>query len=318
MIMMSVTVLQRRMPSTVFSRISSLASIYQWKAQQGLICALHTGVLPRWAGTAADQRELFNDCHWRKISHGVSSSVGFPSHRPTGLSVDIRPHPFSTSSRLAAPLPDYSVGDKIMMKLFSPGKRAWFWQKGQALRDQFAFMGKRGKGLSYAATVMFGCCTDPLNHLHFFEVLGLPDTFNSWHKITELHVWMCIVRINKEGYPGKFMRNKIVRAFWKDVDERSSRLGTAAAMNRKKGMGVLGDQFRAALFGYDEGLLLDDKVLAGAIWRHFFAMNCDDPRKIELLVYYVRKQIENLEMQDRHQIMHQGIVRWLPLSQIRD
>ncbi len=42
-----------------------------------------------------------------------------------------------------------------------------------------------------------------------------------------------------------------------------------------------------------QGLLLDDKVLAAAIWRHFFEYDCHDATKVETLVHYVRKQVTN-------------------------
>ena len=53
----------------------------------------------------------------------------------------------------------------------------------------------------------------------------------------------------------------------------------------------MSEQFQAALIGYDEGLLLDDKVLAGALWRRFFQRNCKDPEHLERLVHYIRKQV---------------------------
>ncbi|MEE6509976.1 hypothetical protein FKM82_028641 [Ascaphus truei] len=49
--------------------------------------------------------------------------------------------------------------------------------------------------------------------------------------------------------------------------------------------------FYAAIFGYDEGILSDDHVLAAALWRNLFNKQCDDPRQLELIVEYVRKQI---------------------------
>lgn len=54
---------------------------------------------------------------------------------------------------------------------------------------------------------------------------------------------------------------------------------------------VLSEEFQAALLGYDEGLLSDDIVLAGALWRRFFSKECNDPELVELLVKYVRKQV---------------------------
>lgn len=53
----------------------------------------------------------------------------------------------------------------------------------------------------------------------------------------------------------------------------------------------LGDQFHAALLAYDEGLLTNDKVLASALWRRFFEMNCRNPKDLETMVKYVRRQV---------------------------
>jgi len=53
----------------------------------------------------------------------------------------------------------------------------------------------------------------------------------------------------------------------------------------------LSDQFNAAIIGYDEGILSDDKVLAGALWRRFFNLDGNNPEHIEKLIIYVRKQV---------------------------
>ena len=60
---------------------------------------------------------------------------------------------------------------------------------------------------------------------------------------------------------------------------------------RREGMRLLGEQFRGALFAYDEGLMGDDRELAATIWRIFFEMEVEDPERVEKLVHYVRKQV---------------------------
>ena len=42
-----------------------------------------------------------------------------------------------------------------------------------------------------------------------------------------------------------------------------------------------------------QGLLSDDHGLAAALWRMFFNQKCEDPRHLELLVEYVRKQVSS-------------------------
>lgn len=52
-------------------------------------------------------------------------------------------------------------------------------------------------------------------------------------------------------------------------------------------------QFQAAVVGYDEGLLSDDKVLAGAVWRTLLQQHCSDLENLECIVHYIRKQVRN-------------------------
>nr|CAD7576457.1 unnamed protein product [Timema californicum] len=56
----------------------------------------------------------------------------------------------------------------------------------------------------------------------------LPDTFLSWFLVTELHVWMMLVRLMAEGKDGRFTRNIVVEAMWSDTNTRAKKLGVAA------------------------------------------------------------------------------------------
>lgn len=58
-----------------------------------------------------------------------------------------------------------------------------------------------------------------------FSELNLPDTFNSWFLITELHLWMVCVRLMNEGTKGSMIRNYLVEALWNDVEFRAKKLG---------------------------------------------------------------------------------------------
>lgn len=53
----------------------------------------------------------------------------------------------------------------------------------------------------------------------------MPDTFQSWFLVTQLHVWILMVRLMGEGDDGRFMRNAVVEAMWQDVEYRSKQLG---------------------------------------------------------------------------------------------
>jgi len=53
----------------------------------------------------------------------------------------------------------------------------------------------------------------------------MTDTFFSWFLVTELHVWMIMVRYMAEGKHGKLIRDNVIAAMWEDTDARISNLG---------------------------------------------------------------------------------------------
>uniref|UniRef100_A0A8C2W3K0 Ubiquinol-cytochrome c reductase complex assembly factor 1 n=1 Tax=Chinchilla lanigera TaxID=34839 RepID=A0A8C2W3K0_CHILA len=81
----------------------------------------------------------------------------------------------------------------------------------------------------------------------------------------------------------------------------------------KKNMILMTNNFYAAILGYDEGILSDDHGLAAALWRTFFNQKCEDPRQLELLVEYVRKQMQYLDSINGEDLLLTGEVSWRPL-----
>ncbi|KAK7460361.1 hypothetical protein BaRGS_00038889 [Batillaria attramentaria] len=177
-------------------------------------------------------------------------------------------------------------------------------------------------GLKYPKSVlnmsgfrMYICCTEMVDHAQFFAELDLPDTFNSWFLVTDLHIWLCMVRLANLGKDGRLLRNCLVKALWEDLEERSKQLGNAASLTaRREGVRQMADVFHASLFALDEGLLGTDRDLAGAVWRILLEMRDDvDPQHLELLVSYIRKQVAHLDSQEDATILGNGFVTFLPI-----
>lgn len=166
--------------------------------------------------------------------------------------------------------------------------------------------------IKIAALRMYTCCVERINYDEFFEQCTLPDTLNSWFLVAQLHVWMCLVRMRQEGREGKYMCRYIVHSMWEDVEQRSKIMGIDAT-HRKEGTKSMTETFYAAIFGYDEGILADDSVLAAALWRNLFNYQCEDPKQLELMVEYVRKQMQYIDALDGEDLMLTGEVKWRPL-----
>lgn len=166
--------------------------------------------------------------------------------------------------------------------------------------------------IKIAALRMYTSCVEKTDFEEFFLRCQMPDTFNSWFLITLLHVWMCLVRMKQEGRTGKYMCRIIVHFMWEDVEQRGRVMGVNSYI-LKKNMALMTNNFYAAVLGYDEGILSDDHGLAAALWRTFFNQKCEDPRQLELLVEYVRKQMQYLDSMNGEDLLLTGEVRWRPL-----
>ncbi|NXX96990.1 UQCC1 factor, partial [Centropus bengalensis] len=166
--------------------------------------------------------------------------------------------------------------------------------------------------IKVAALRMYTCCVEKTDYEEFFTRCQMPDTLNSWFLVAQLHVWMCLVRMKQEGRTGKYMCRYIVHCMWEDVEQRGKVMGINSVV-LKEDMRSMVENFYAALFGYDEGILSDDHVLAAALWRNLFNRNCEDPRHLELVVEYVRKQVQHLDALSGEDLLLTGEVNWRPL-----
>ncbi|XP_017048490.1 ubiquinol-cytochrome-c reductase complex assembly factor 1 [Drosophila ficusphila] len=175
--------------------------------------------------------------------------------------------------------------------------------------------------LKVTSHLLYESVADKINYVAFFRDFNLPNTFNSWFLVTELHVWLLLMRSMAEGSEtgedGRFLRNCIVEAMWGDVNTRAKKLGAHNPSRTRQQIETLSEQFQAALIAYDEGIMSDDKVLASALWRRFFEMNCDDYAQIERLVKYVRQQAAMLDSLPRDQFIVKPKVAWLDLDKCK-
>ncbi|XP_014470456.1 PREDICTED: ubiquinol-cytochrome-c reductase complex assembly factor 1 [Dinoponera quadriceps] len=166
---------------------------------------------------------------------------------------------------------------------------------GKRLLKKIGFMDLQKYRYMVLACYAYEHILRQVDYSFFYKHFNMPDTLFSWFLVTELHVWMLMVRYMAEGKDGQFIRNEIVTAMWDDTKARTEKLGVISTNIKGKEIILLSHQFNAAIIGYDEGILSDDKVLAGALWRRFFCFECNDPEHVELLINYVRIQISILD-----------------------
>ncbi|KAG8232286.1 hypothetical protein J437_LFUL011226, partial [Ladona fulva] len=159
----------------------------------------------------------------------------------------------------------------------------------QKLKDRIKWFDYSKSILRAGGVKLYENVADRIRHEEFFEVLGLPDTLYSWFLVLELHVWMVMARVMAEK-DGRFVRNVVVESMWADVRIRINKLQDNSATNISNTLEELSQQFGAAIIAYDEGLMSDDRCLAGALWRRILQQKYGNAASLEILVKYVREQ----------------------------
>lgn len=162
---------------------------------------------------------------------------------------------------------------------------------------------------------LYECIADQLDYNKFIKLLDLPDTFNSWFLVTELHVWMLMARLMGDPKYGRFTRNSLVEALWKDVDARAKKLGSEHRSVINSQIKELSEEFQAALVNYDEGILSDDTILAGALWRRLLNRKCT-PQQLEGMVKYVRQNMFLLDKLGSEEFFLERSIKWLNIDEV--
>ncbi|KAF9584490.1 Protein cbp3, mitochondrial [Lunasporangiospora selenospora] len=139
-------------------------------------------------------------------------------------------------------------------------------------------------------------CAEQLNEKRSFwlDTCGLPDSFQTWFSITQLHVWLLMVRIRGEQ-DGKKFQQQLVNHFFHDIEDRmryNHKISSGRIISTY--MKDFLAQFHGSVLAYDEGMCKDDPIMAAALWRNLFTSS-GNPVQIAILVDYVRKELQILD-----------------------
>jgi cytochrome b pre-mRNA-processing protein 3 len=171
--------------------------------------------------------------------------------------------------------------------------------------------------LTYSSLRLYLCIQYQVDYDRFFRLCQMNDVMYSWCLITFLHCWMLSVPLMQQGQSGLFVRHALYKNMWKDIETRERKLKSPMnTKNKRIAYNHLNDIFRAFLFGFDEGLLSDDTILAGAIWRHLFE-ECEikDYAAIAIICEYIRKNVAHLDTINEIDLLKNGIVTFVGFDQ---
>jgi len=82
--------------------------------------------------------------------------------------------------------------------------------------ENIGFVGLEKRKLEIRSMKVYQETMESIQYSEFFDTFHMPNTFNSWFLITELHVWLLMVRAMAEGSDknadGCTIRNAILNA----------------------------------------------------------------------------------------------------------
>uniref|UniRef100_A0A336N0M6 CSON008085 protein n=1 Tax=Culicoides sonorensis TaxID=179676 RepID=A0A336N0M6_CULSO len=171
--------------------------------------------------------------------------------------------------------------------------------------------------LGVAGVRIYEQIADKIDYPTFFIKFKLPNTYNSWFLVTELHVWMALSRCMAMDEAGRTLRSSIVETMWQDASTRAKQLGADNPSAMRKQLQVLSQQFQAALITYDDGLMHDDKSLATSLWVRLFDRKCENYEDLTTLVEYVRRQIQILDDMKEEELLNKPVIGWEKISEFK-
>lgn len=169
--------------------------------------------------------------------------------------------------------------------------------------------------LGRSAVWIYKSTFDDIDYESFFKVCKLPDSMHSWFLIAHLHVWLLMVRLKREGEDGEFLTKQLVALFWDDVKQRPRALGVHSGSLIAKSMREWSGMFTGLIVAYEEGLLLNDKILAAAIWRNLVGdKSASALTDLEAMVHYIRSQVKHMDSIDSELLLRNGRIKLLPFA----
>ncbi len=141
----------------------------------------------------------------------------------------------------------------------------------------------------------------------WYKSCDLPPSFTTWFQITQLHIWMIMVRMRAmDKDVGQHYQQQITNHFFNDAEAR-----LRVVYMIKDGriiqtyMKDLLLQWRGSNAAYDEALCKEDSVLAMALWRNMYGGGANTPLScLASMAAYVRNNVAVLEQLTDQQVLH--------------
>ncbi|OMJ13363.1 Protein CBP3, mitochondrial [Smittium culicis] len=125
---------------------------------------------------------------------------------------------------------------------------------------------------------------------------NMNPSFQSWFSITLLYVWLNLTRLRSVEH-SKFYKQQLIDSFFAEAEERIKKTGINSGKIVNDSLKDLTANYFGCIMSFDEGLITNDAVLAGSVWRNILS-NCENAEVLYLVVLYIRRQLKMLDQLD--------------------
>ncbi|CAO3614094.1 unnamed protein product [Cunninghamella blakesleeana] len=162
---------------------------------------------------------------------------------------------------------------------------------------------------------LYNVCAEQMekNKDFYIKECNLPDNFQSWFSVTQLHVWMLMVHLRAHSN-GKLYIQEVVNRLFEDSEARIRDHGISQQRMIDSYIKDLVAQFHGGVVAYDEGMCKDDPVLAAALWRNLFAPTSNNATNLAYVVQYIRQELKALEAFDSEKLIEGKVTFGNPKS----
>ncbi|OMJ10006.1 Protein CBP3, mitochondrial [Smittium culicis] len=127
---------------------------------------------------------------------------------------------------------------------------------------------------------------------------NMNPSFQSWFSITLLYVWLNLTRLRSVEH-SKFYKQQLIDSFFAEAEERIKKAGINSGKIVNDSLKDLTANYFGCIMSFDEGLITNDAVLAGSVWRNILS-NCENAEVLYLVVLYIRRQLKMLDQLDNN------------------
>eukprot|EP01025_Chloroclados_australasicus_P044074 TRINITY_DN4749_c1_g2_i1.p1 TRINITY_DN4749_c1_g2~~TRINITY_DN4749_c1_g2_i1.p1 ORF type:complete len:332 (-),score=23.99 TRINITY_DN4749_c1_g2_i1:477-1370(-) len=157
--------------------------------------------------------------------------------------------------------------------------KLWAWWYGVNSEQQQRYMA--AQKLWFAISEQ---CSDPV----FYKVMGIPLEFQCSHSLFNLHMWILVTRLRREGLGGKKLMQKTYEIYQEEV---SKTVANFVQVRLNQWLVELEQQFYGAATTYDKAISSGGDELYTALKRNIYLNKREKSEYAQVMEEYTLRQL---------------------------